>query len=84
MNRTIWKGILGSLVMLSIVILEFYHPVISVQAEDFVLESPSVILMEPSTGQILYEKNADEQRHPASVTKVMTLLLILMSLALAE
>lgn len=76
MNRTIWKGILGSLVMLSIVILEFYHPAISVQAEDFVLESPSVILMEPSTGQILYEKNADEQRHPASVTKVMTLLLI--------
>ena len=40
------------------------------------LESPSVILMEPVTGQILYEKNADEQRHPASVTKVMTLLLI--------
>lgn len=40
------------------------------------LESPSVILMEPVTGQVLFEKNADEQRHPASVTKVMTLLLI--------
>lgn len=45
-------------------------------AVDLGLESPSVILMEPMTGQILYEKNADEQRHPASVTKVMTLLLI--------
>lgn len=45
-------------------------------AESLLLESPSVILMEPVTGQILYEKNADEQRHPASVTKVMTLLLI--------
>lgn len=48
----------------------------SVYAEDALeLQSPSVILMEPVTGQILYEKNADERRHPASVTKVMTLLL---------
>jgi serine-type D-Ala-D-Ala carboxypeptidase (penicillin-binding protein 5/6) len=32
-------------------------------------------LMEASTGQILYQKNADEQRPPASITKIMTLLL---------
>ena len=32
--------------------------------------------MEESTGEILYEKNADEQRSPASITKIMTLLLI--------
>ncbi len=40
------------------------------------LESPSCILMEATTGTVLYEKNADEARKPASVTKVMTLLLI--------
>lgn len=40
------------------------------------LQSPSCILMEASTGTVLYEKNADEARKPASVTKVMTLLLI--------
>lgn len=40
------------------------------------LESPSCILMEASTGTILYEKNADEQMRPASVTKIMTLLLV--------
>lgn len=40
------------------------------------LESPSCILMEATTGMVLYEKNADEARKPASVTKVMTLLLI--------
>ncbi len=39
------------------------------------LEAPSVLLMEASTGQVLFEQNADEMRHPASVTKVMTLLL---------
>lgn len=40
------------------------------------LKSPSCILMEATTGTVLYEKNADEARKPASVTKVMTLLLI--------
>ncbi len=32
--------------------------------------------MEKETGQVIYEKNADEQLEPASVTKVMTILLI--------
>ena len=43
---------------------------------DLELASPSVTLMESSTGQILYEQNADEQRSPASITKIMTLILI--------
>ncbi len=37
--------------------------------------SPSVILMESSTGQVIYESNATERRSLASVTKIMTLLL---------
>lgn len=40
------------------------------------ISAPSAILMEASTGQIIYEKNPDEKLPPASVTKVMTLLLI--------
>lgn len=40
------------------------------------LSAPSAVLMEVSTGQILYEKSADEERSPASITKIMTLLLI--------
>ncbi len=39
--------------------------------------SPSVILMEESTGTILYEKNMDEAHYPASITKIMTTLLAL-------
>ncbi len=39
------------------------------------LESPSAILMEASTGTVLFEKNPDEIRSPASITKIMTLLL---------
>lgn len=40
------------------------------------VEAPCAVLMETSTGEILYEKAADEERTPASVTKLMTLLLI--------
>lgn len=39
------------------------------------LTAPSAILIEASTGQVIYEKNATEQRSPASITKIMTLLL---------
>lgn len=38
--------------------------------------APSVILMEPFTGTVIYEKDADTARPPASVTKIMTMLLI--------
>ena len=40
------------------------------------ISAPSAVLMEASTGQIIYEKGADDRRSPASVTKVMTLILI--------
>lgn len=38
--------------------------------------SQAAILMEASTGEVIYEKNADERRSPASITKIMTLILI--------
>ena len=41
------------------------------------LNCKSAVLMEASTGEILYEKNANEALSPASVTKVMTLLLVM-------
>lgn len=41
------------------------------------IPSPSAILIEPNSGKILFEKNADESRACASITKVMTLLLIM-------
>ena len=44
------------------------------------LESASAILMEQSTGQILYSHNIHEQLRPASVTKVMSILLIMEAL----
>lgn len=44
------------------------------------LPAPSAVLMEASTGKVLFEKNAHEQRPCASITKVMTLLLVMEAL----
>ena len=44
------------------------------------LHAPSAILMDAATGTVLFEKNADQRREPASVTKVMTLLLVMEAL----
>lgn len=41
------------------------------------ITAPSAVLMEKSTGTILYEQEAHAQYEPASVTKVMTLLLVM-------
>ena len=40
------------------------------------IESKSAILMEGATGKIIYKKNPNEKLNPASITKIMTLLLI--------
>lgn len=59
-------------------------PIISneeIQEDNFLnLESGAAILVEQSTGQILYSHNIHEQLRPASVTKVMSILLIMKQL----
>ncbi len=54
-------------------------PALAVQplgADAVTIAAPSAILMEKRTGAVLYEKNAYEHLAPASVTKVMTMLLV--------
>jgi len=62
---------------------EVQETVKSIEAQPAVAEanfnftSKSQILMEMSTGRVIYENNADEKAYPASVTKIMTMLLIM-------
>lgn len=68
-------------IFLCAALLVFYINPIPVNAEEtetdiLSLESKSAILIEVASGQVIYEKNPDEMLRPASVTKIMTLLLI--------
>ncbi|MGL5649782.1 MAG: D-alanyl-D-alanine carboxypeptidase family protein [Clostridium sp.] len=44
------------------------------------VEAKSALLLEPTTGKVVYEKNPDEKFAPASVTKIMTMLLVMESI----
>lgn len=50
--------------------------ILPVRAAGPEITAPSAIVVEASTGQVVYEKNAEERRSPASITKIMTLLII--------
>ena len=74
-----WITVLMTAVMLALTVS------FAVMAEDetegenggtVTVTAPSVLLMEASSGKVLFEKDADTKRPPASVTKVMTILLI--------
>lgn len=63
------KGIIAGVIALAFVL--------PVGAADVDFGAPSCLLMEAETGTVLYEFNADEPLPPASVTKIMTLLLVM-------
>ncbi len=73
------KKILRTTSIIIIAVL-FFPLCVNVYAETplpFDVNAKSAVLMESSTGTVLYSKNADEPLPPASVTKVMTLLLVM-------
>lgn len=54
-------------------------PVVA-SASSLEIPAKSAILIEQTTGKILYEMNADEKMPPASITKIMTMLLVMEAL----
>ena len=57
----------------------FWWNGIYVCAEPAAIEAPSAVLLESSTGKVIFEQNARERRSPASITKIMTAMLALQS-----
>ena len=47
------------------------------QAEELKISASAAVLMDAATGQIYYEKNAIKRSHPASLTKIMTAILVI-------
>lgn len=64
------------MVFVFLVIFSFSLTVVHAE-EDIAPNAKSAILIEASTGKVLYEKNIDEKYAPASMTKMMSLLLIM-------
>ena len=69
------KGLLAILLTL-VLAAGALLPVYAEETDALQLESKSAVLMDAGTGTILYEKNSHDAMPPASVTKIMTLLLI--------
>ena len=60
----------------AVVICMLFQMAVTTYAAAPALTSQSVILMEETTGQVIYEVNADEKKPPASITKIMTMILV--------
>lgn len=69
------RGLFAAILALLLAAVKFL-PAYAAETDALTLESKSAILMDAATGTILYEKNAQEAMPPASVTKIMTMLLI--------
>ncbi len=72
--------ILLSLILSLSIVSSFERKVYSSNEESIEISSPAAVLMEPKTGKVLYEKNAHEVRCCASITKVMTMTLVMEAL----
>ncbi len=73
MNRLLSFFLVGALLITGVSAAPPTQPA----ADPLSLSAGSALLMEKETGSILYEKNAHQKMEPASVTKIMTLLLIM-------
>ena len=69
------KRIFTWILLFTVSIQVFWWDGISVSAEPAAIEAPSAVLLESSTGKVIFEQNARERSSPASITKIMTLLL---------
>lgn len=78
------KYILFPLLLTILFLSTFLTTSFAAETSSITIYSPSCILMETSTGKILYEKNAHQVRYPASTTKIMTAILALENCELTD
>ncbi len=84
MQTKLIKKFLLFIIIFSLISMCFLPNVLAADDENFSIDSASGILMDLSSGKILYEKNMDEKRYPASLTKVLTAIVVLENCKLDE
>lgn len=77
MQANLVKKILFCIILFSLISTLFLPNVYADDSESFSIDSPAGILMDLSSGKILYEKSMDEKKYPASLTKVLTAIVVL-------
>ena len=77
MQTNLIKKSILCIILFSLISTLFLPSVLAADDENFTIDSHAGILMDLSSGKILYEKNMDEKRYPASLTKVLTAIVVL-------
>lgn len=77
MQTNLIKKSILCIILFSLISTLFLPSVLAADDENFTIDSAAGILMDLSSGKILYEKNMDEKRYPASLTKVLTAIVVL-------
>lgn len=78
------KKVFGILILSFLFVNFSFTSFVYAEENSIEIYSPSAILMDFSTGKILYEKNIYEKRYPASLTKILTAILVLENCSLEE
>ena len=77
MKKRFFKNFASALIAICAVFTLFPASCVYAEEVQFESDAKSLILIEAETGTVLYEKNADQSLPPASVTKVMSMLLVM-------
>lgn len=73
-RAAIFAAMLSLCITINVCMAVWLQPVIAYAAPE--VSAPSYVVMEASTGQVICEQDAETRRSPASITKIMTLLVI--------
>ncbi len=84
MRIKLLKKFLLCIILFSLLTTFFVTSSFATDDEEFSIDSPAGILMDLSTGKVLYEKNMNEKKYPASLTKVLTAIVVLENCQLDE
>ena len=78
MRQSFWKKVLAAWLSFLLIFMASLVPGLDGTAAEgaVTVSAPSAILLEAQTGTVIFEKDADRICSPASITKIMTLLLI--------
>ena len=78
------KKFLKTVLISAIFLCITFASISSYAVEELKIEAEAAIIVEPTTGKIIYETESEEQKYPASVTKILTAILTIENCELTD